>query len=321
MSQIVLPQSQISYLSDGVSLRSWLLTTDHKRIAILYMISITVFFFLGGSAAALIRYNLIVPEGMIRSAETYNRLFTMHGIIMVWFFLVPAVPVTIGNFVVPLMLGARDLAFPKLNLASWYLFMAGGILRAIRVVLRRRRYRMDILYPAVQQLCPGPCRCGGHRHLHLRLFDHCHWTELHHHHPPPARPWPDLVSAAGVHLVAVFDQHHLCAGNPGAGDHAAAAAVRDPVPCRRIRSETGRRPAAVPAFVLVLLASRGLHHDPARPRRRVGDHSGVRPQGAVRLQVRRLGQRFHRGHRVSSSGATTCSSRDSRCSRAWYFPC
>jgi cytochrome c oxidase subunit I len=126
MSQIVLPQSQISYLSDGMSLRSWLLTTDHKRIAILYMISITFFFFLGGSAAALIRYNLIVPEGMIQSAETYNRLFTMHGVIMVWFFLVPAVPVTIGNFVVPLMLGARDLAFPKLNLTSWYLFMAGG---------------------------------------------------------------------------------------------------------------------------------------------------------------------------------------------------
>ena len=126
MSQIVLPQSQISYLSDGVSLKSWLLSTDHKRIAILYMISITFFFFLGGSAAALIRYNLILPEGAIGSAETYNRLFTMHGIIMVWFFLVPAVPVTIGNFMVPLMLGARDLAFPKLNLISWYLFMIGG---------------------------------------------------------------------------------------------------------------------------------------------------------------------------------------------------
>jgi cytochrome c oxidase subunit I len=126
MSDIALPQDQVSYLSDGVSLKSWLLTTDHKRIAILYMISITFFFFLGGSAAALIRYNLILPEGAIQSAETYNRLFTMHGVIMVWFFLVPAVPVTIGNFVVPLMLGARDLAFPKLNLMSWYLFMAGG---------------------------------------------------------------------------------------------------------------------------------------------------------------------------------------------------
>jgi cytochrome c oxidase subunit 1 len=115
-----------SYLTDGVTLRSWLLTTDHKRIAILYMISITGFFFLGGAAAALMRYNLIEPQGAIASAETYNRLFTMHGVIMVWFFLVPAVPVTLGNFVVPLMIGARDLAFPRINLLSWYLFMIGG---------------------------------------------------------------------------------------------------------------------------------------------------------------------------------------------------
>jgi cytochrome c oxidase subunit 1 len=126
--RVASPHDPPSYLADGVTLKSWLLTTDHKRIAILYMISITVFFFLGGSAAALIRYNLLVPEGMIRSAETYDRLFTMHGVIMVWFFLVPAVPVTIGNFVVPLMIGARDLAFPKINLLSWYLFIiAGGV--------------------------------------------------------------------------------------------------------------------------------------------------------------------------------------------------
>lgn len=115
-----------SYLTDGDTVRSWLLTTDHKRIALLYLFTITGFFFIGGSAAALIRYNLIAPEGMIHSAETYNRLFTMHGVVMVWFFLVPAVPVSLGNFLVPLMLGARDLAFPKLNLFSWYLFLLGG---------------------------------------------------------------------------------------------------------------------------------------------------------------------------------------------------
>ena len=115
-----------SYLNDGTTLRSWLLTTDHKRIAILYLLSITFFFFIGGIAAALVRLNLIVPEGLLGSAETYNRLFTMHGVVMVWFFLVPAVPVTLGNFVIPLMLGARDLAFPRLNLVSWYLFMIGG---------------------------------------------------------------------------------------------------------------------------------------------------------------------------------------------------
>ena len=115
------------YLSGRSTLASWLLTTDHKRIALLYFASITAFFFIGGAAAALVRLNLLTPEGALVSPETYNRLFTMHGVVMVWFFLVPAIPVTLGNFIVPLMLGARDLAFPRLNLVSWYLFIAGGL--------------------------------------------------------------------------------------------------------------------------------------------------------------------------------------------------
>jgi cytochrome c oxidase subunit I len=124
---IGVPEAEASYLTDGITLRSWLLTTDHKRIAILYLVSVTIFFFIGGAAAALMRYNLIVPGGMIGSAETYNRLFTMHGVLMVWFFLVPVVPVTLGNFLLPLMIGARDLAFPRLNLLSWYLFVFAGL--------------------------------------------------------------------------------------------------------------------------------------------------------------------------------------------------
>jgi cytochrome c oxidase subunit 1 len=126
MSDTVLTPPATSYLTEDGTLRSWLLTTDHKRIALLYFASITVFFFLGGAAAALMRWNLLSPDGAIVSPETYNRLFTMHGVVMVWFFLVPAVPVTLGNFIAPLMLGARDLAFPRLNLASWYLFLLGG---------------------------------------------------------------------------------------------------------------------------------------------------------------------------------------------------
>ncbi|MBV9735540.1 MAG: cbb3-type cytochrome c oxidase subunit I [Acidisphaera sp.] len=117
-----------NYLNEKLSLASWLLTTDHKRIALLYFASITVFFFIGGAAAALMRFNLLTPDGAIVSPETYNRLFTMHGVVMVWFFLVPAVPVTLGNFMIPLMIGARDLAFPKINLMSWYLFMIGGVI-------------------------------------------------------------------------------------------------------------------------------------------------------------------------------------------------
>ena len=97
-----------SYLTDGYTLRSWLLTRDHKRIAILYALSITVFFAIGGTAAALIRINLLSSAGALVTAETYNKLFTMHGVIMVWFFLIPSIPATLGNFLVPLMIGAKD---------------------------------------------------------------------------------------------------------------------------------------------------------------------------------------------------------------------
>ncbi|HEY1795942.1 MAG TPA: cytochrome c oxidase subunit I [Stellaceae bacterium] len=122
------PSTRASYLTNGATLASWLLTRDHKRIAILYFISITAFFFVGGAAAALIRINLLTPDGTILDAETYNRTFTLHGVVMVWLFLVPSVPTTFGNFMLPLMLGARDLAFPRLNLLSWYLFIASGII-------------------------------------------------------------------------------------------------------------------------------------------------------------------------------------------------
>ncbi|HEX3953673.1 MAG TPA: cytochrome c oxidase subunit I [Stellaceae bacterium] len=117
-----------SYLTDGTTLSSWLLTHDHKRIAVLYAISITLFFFIGGAAAALIRLNLLTPSGALIDAETYNRTFTLHGVVMVWLFLVPSIPTTFGNFMLPLMLGARDLAFPRLNLLSWYLFVASGVI-------------------------------------------------------------------------------------------------------------------------------------------------------------------------------------------------
>src|SRR5262249_1262076 len=111
-----------SYLNSEYGLKSWLLTGDHKRIAILYLISITFFFFIGGAMAGLIRLELLTPQSDLMATDTYNKVFTMHGIIMIFLFLVPSVPAVIGNFVIPIMVGAKDLAFPKINLLSWYLY-------------------------------------------------------------------------------------------------------------------------------------------------------------------------------------------------------
>ena len=120
-------RASVNYASAGYSLRSWLLTTDHKRIAVLYMIAITLFFFIGGAAAALIRIELFNPTGVFLSDDGYNRAFTMHSVVMVWLFLIPSIPTTFGNFLIPIMIGAKDLAFPRLNLLSWYIFALGGL--------------------------------------------------------------------------------------------------------------------------------------------------------------------------------------------------
>src|SRR5947207_2319756 len=115
------------YLNDGYGIRSWLLTRDHKRIALLYLAGVTVFFFVGGAFAVLIRLELATPAGDLVTDDTYNKLFTMHGVMMVFFFLIPVIPSVLGNFLVPIMIGAKDLAFPKLNLLSWYIYIIGGL--------------------------------------------------------------------------------------------------------------------------------------------------------------------------------------------------
>src|SRR5437879_8318082 len=117
-----------NYLNKGYGIKSWLLTTDHKRIALLYLITITFFFFIGGFFALLIRLELLTPAGDLVQADTYNKLFAMHGQVMVFFFLIPAVPAVLGNFLIPMMIGAKDLAFPRINLLSWYLLVIGGVL-------------------------------------------------------------------------------------------------------------------------------------------------------------------------------------------------
>ncbi len=116
-----------NYLNATQGLKSWLLTHDHKRIAILYLIGVTFFFAVGGLFATLIRLELATPAGDLVESNTYNKFFTMHGIVMVFLFLIPSIPAVFGNFLIPLMIGAKDVAFPRLNLLSWYIYMVGGL--------------------------------------------------------------------------------------------------------------------------------------------------------------------------------------------------
>ena len=117
----------ITYLNAETGPKSWLLTKDHKRIAVMYLIVVTAFFALGGVFAGLIRLELTTPAGDLFESNQYNKIFTMHGVLMVFFFLIPSIPATLCNFLVPMMIGAKDLAFPRINLLSWYIYMLGGV--------------------------------------------------------------------------------------------------------------------------------------------------------------------------------------------------
>src|SRR5436190_5646972 len=117
-----------NYLTNGSTLRSWLLTKDHKRIAIMYLISVSVFFMIGGLYAATIRLELLTPASDLLETATYNRVFTQHGIMMIFFFLIPSIPAVLGNFLIPIMIGAKDLALPRINFLSLYIYwLAGGL--------------------------------------------------------------------------------------------------------------------------------------------------------------------------------------------------
>lgn len=116
-----------NYLKEPKGLKSWLLTLDHKRIGLMYLFAIMFFFLVGGIFALLIRWELLTPAADIMQHDTYNKMFTLHGAIMIFLFIIPSIPAALGNFILPMMLGAKDVAFPRLNLASWYIYCVGAI--------------------------------------------------------------------------------------------------------------------------------------------------------------------------------------------------
>jgi len=134
MATTAVSVEQKNYINAEYGIRSWLFTTDHKRIALLYLISITAMFFFGGFFALMIRLELLTPSGDLLLADTYNKMFTMHGQVMVFFFLIPSIPAVLGNFLIPMMIGAKDLAFPRINLLSWYIYIAAAVLYLVCII-------------------------------------------------------------------------------------------------------------------------------------------------------------------------------------------
>ncbi len=129
------PAGQVNYLNASHGFLSWVTTLDHKRIGVLYLISTLSAFFIGGVLALLVRTELLTPTQTIMGPDTYNKMFTLHGAVMIFLFIIPSIPGAIGNFVLPIMIGAKDVAFPRLNLLSWYLYMIGAVWAVASIIM------------------------------------------------------------------------------------------------------------------------------------------------------------------------------------------
>ncbi len=127
--------SFLEYQGKHKGLKSWILSTDHKRIGILYLTALVIFYLGGVTLGFLIRLEQFTPGRTIVDAQTYNSLFTLHGVIMIFLFVIPGLPGVFGNFFLPILIGAKDVAFPRINLLSWYLYVTGGILVILSILL------------------------------------------------------------------------------------------------------------------------------------------------------------------------------------------
>lgn len=126
--------ASVDYLHESKGIKSWLFTLDHKKIGVMYLFTTLFFYFVAGMLALVLRAEHWGPKQTIMGADTYNKVFTLHGAIMVFMFIIPSIPAALGNFLLPLMLGAKDVAFPRLNLASYYIFLLGAALALIAIL-------------------------------------------------------------------------------------------------------------------------------------------------------------------------------------------
>ncbi len=256
---LALPEK--SYLSGDNGLKSWLLTLDHKRIALLYLFTTVFFFAIGGTAAAIIRLELLTPAGDLVSSDTYNKLFSIHGIIMVFFFLVPIAPAVLGNFLIPLMIGARDVALPKINLFSWYLFAIGGCVELYMMIvggvdtgwtfttpLSTHYLNTNVIAAAMGIFIAGfSSILTGVNFIvtiHKMRAPGMTWFRL------PLFIWSYYATSIIFVLANAGDCHFD-------GAHCARACGRN----WRFRSNEGWRPSSIPTSLLVLFSSCRICHD------------------------------------------------------------
>ena len=238
--------SKVHYLNADYGIKSWLLTTDHKRIALLYLIGITFFFFIGGAFAVLLRLELITPQGDMVQPETYNKMFTMHGVMMVFFFLIPSIPAVLGNFLVPLMIGARDLAFPRINLLSWYIYISVACSRCTPIVAGGVDTGWTFYTPYSSTYSNTHVIATASAYSSRLLVDP-HRPELHRHHPQDARPgltwfrlplfiWSkyatSLIQVLGTPVVAITHR----SGRPWNAASASASSIPHRVAIRSCSS-------------------------------------------------------------------------------------
>ena len=291
-----------SYLDAPYGLAAWLLTRDHKRIAVLYMISIAIMFTLGAIFAAGVRTELLTPQGDFLSADLYNKFFTMHGVIMVFFFLVPSIPATLGNFLMPIMCGTKDLAFPADQPAELVSLRDRRAHRARRRGERRARHGLDVLHALQQPQHQHQRDARDPRRLRGRLLIDPDGLQLHRDGPPDARAGADLVPPAPLRVGALRDEPRHDPGHAGRRHHPDPRRGRTLAAPRHLRPADRRRPGADAAPVLVLLAPGRLHHDPAGHGRR--QRAGRRhvAQADLRLRVRRFLEPGDRRHRLPRLG-------------------
>ena len=276
---------------------------------------------MGGAAATVMRLELMTPKGdVLLSPDAYNRLFTMHGVVMIFFFLIPSIPAVLGNFLIPLMIGARDLAFPELNLLSWYIFMIGGSIAICSILIFGGVDTGWTFYTPFSTMFSNTMVVPAATAVFITGFSSIltglNFIVTIHTMRAPGMTWFRLPLFVWSHyatsLIMVLGTPVLAIARRAGGRRAAVAR-------RHLRPGPGRRPDPVPAPVLVLLAPGGLHHGPAGDGRGQRDHPVLLAAADLRLQLHRLLQRRASRSWASWSGATTCSSRASRCTPGMIF--